>query len=199
MKCLLPPALGCCLLLGACASGPATRLFVLAAPAAEDDQPATAGPPVQLQTVLVPDYLDTTDILVRAGPHEVVASRTGRWSERLSQGFTHALQAGLTSRLRNGRLTLNPPADPIAGQVLVTVDALDAWPDGHCVLAAHWTILRRATDADGQDGRGSFTGPPSTTTDDAARVAAIAGVVDQLAARIAASVHEDSNRSSLTD
>ncbi len=174
-----------------CASGPSTRLFLLAAPAAGDSQPATAGAAVQLQTVLVPDYLDTTDILTRAGPHEVAASRTGRWSERLSQGITHALQAGLLSRLHGSRLTLSPPADPTATQLLVTVDALDSWPDGHCVLTAHWTILRRATDADERGGQVSFTGPPATTTDDAARVAAIASVVDLLSAEIAASLQRE--------
>lgn len=188
MKIFGSVALGSCLLLAACASGPPTRLFLLASPAAAVGQPATAGTPVQLQNVLVPDYLDTTDILTRAGPHEVTASTTGRWSERLSQGITHALQADLAARLPEGRPALSPPANPSAVQLLVTVDALDTWPDGHCVLTAHWTILHRATAADGRGGQGSFTGPPTAATDDAARVAGIAGLVDQLSEKIAASL-----------
>jgi len=178
-------ALGFSTLLASCASGPPPRIYLLAAPAQASSPQAANAAPVQLQTVLLPDYLDTTDILSRAGPHELAASRTANWGERLSQGITHALQAGLESRLPAGSLTLNPPASASAAQVLVTVDAFDAWPDGHCVLAAHWTILRSTTDAGGQTGQASFTSPLATNADDAARVAAMAGVVDQLSARIA--------------
>jgi uncharacterized lipoprotein YmbA len=185
-------ALAACAWLAACAADPPTRIYLLAAPAGGNEPlraaGSAAGAPVQLQTVLVPDYLDTTDILLRAGPHEVIASRTGRWAERLSQGITHALQAALASRLPGRGLTLSPPADPFAAQLLVTVDALDAWPDGHCVLRAHWTVLQTPAGAAGRIGQGVFTSPPSLsagTPVDIAIVAAMADAVDRLALRIA--------------
>jgi uncharacterized lipoprotein YmbA len=179
-------ALGFSMLLAGCASGPPIRTFLLGAPARADGPQPANGALVQLQTVLVPDYLDTTDILTRTGPHEVVASSTGRWGERLSQGITHALEGDLDARLKSSHLTLNPPANPLSSQLLVTVDAFDAWPDGHCVLTAHWTILRISTDSNGLTGQGSFKSPPMPNADDTARVAAMANAVSQLSARIIA-------------
>jgi uncharacterized lipoprotein YmbA len=46
-------------------------------------------PVMQLQRVLIPDYLDTTDILLRVGAHEIHESAAGRFGERLSLGVTH--------------------------------------------------------------------------------------------------------------
>jgi uncharacterized lipoprotein YmbA len=180
-------SLGACAWLAACVSGPTTRLFLLAAPAEIDSRSVADGTPVQLQTVLVPDYLDTTDILLRTRPHEIAASQTGRWGERLSQGITHALQTELAQLLTDGRVTLGPPADPAAAQLLVSVDALDAWPDGHCVLTAHWLVLKNPADAAGRPGHGTFTrlAKGEAPAGDAADVAAMAGAVDDLAGAIA--------------
>jgi uncharacterized lipoprotein YmbA len=168
-------------ILTSCASRAPPHLYLLAPPAYAGFVIASGASAIQLQTVLVPDYLDTTDILLRAGPHEVKASTTAQWAERLSQGVTHALQADLS--MGGAIITTNPPADPSAAQILVTIDDFDVWPNGHCVLAAHWTILRHASDAHGVDQRAVITMPPSTGGD-ASLVAAMAGAVDQLAARI---------------
>ena len=70
--------------------------------AADDATPRQAvpeRPAVQLQRVLIPDYLDTTDILLRVSVHEIHESTTGRFGERLSLGVTHALRSDLASRL----------------------------------------------------------------------------------------------------
>jgi len=180
-------ALGFSTLLASCASGPSPRIYLLAAPAQAAGPRAANVAPVQLQTVLIPDYLDNTDIFTRTGPHEVAASRTANWGERLSQGITHALDAGLESRLPAGSLTLNQPAKASSAQLLVTVDSFDAWPDGHCVLAAHWTLLQTAASAAGRENQGTFISPPATSqpVGDIELVAAMAATVDQLAMRIA--------------
>jgi len=99
MKSLLAPAVS--LVLAACASSPPPRTFVLSAPA----EPVAgvlneAGRPiVELPTVALPDYLDSTDILLRDGRNELKPSPTARWGERLSVGITHALEVALTRRL----------------------------------------------------------------------------------------------------
>ena len=85
---------------------------------------AAAAPVLQLRRVLVPDYLDTTDILLRVGQHELQASHTGRWGERLSVGITHALRADLADRLPKDTVLLGPSADRSARQILVTVDSI---------------------------------------------------------------------------
>ena len=143
-------------------------------------------PSMQLQRVLIPDYLDTSDIMLRVGTHELRESPTGRFGERLSLAVTHALRADIASRSPPYTVVLAQSADGPTRQILVTVEAFDVWPTGHCVLVADWTIL----DADrrtplGAD-RGIFTTVATgVNLTDGALVAAMAEAVRQLADRIA--------------
>ena len=126
-----------------CMSGRARQIYVLSDPVdtPPDNKAVVGRTELQLERVLVPDYLDTTDILSRVGEHELHASSSGRWGERLSSGIMHALWADLAIRLPQDGVTLARPAERSARQILVTVDAFDVWPNGHCVLAANWRIL----------------------------------------------------------
>jgi uncharacterized lipoprotein YmbA len=145
---------------------------------------------LQIQRVLVPDYLDTTDLLLRVGTHEIRESHTGRFGERLSLGITHALQSDLAVRLPLDTITLAQPAEKSARQILVTVDVFDVWQNGRCLLTANWSILgadrRDVLTAD----RGTFLTAPAGggISNDAAIVSAMANAVRQLAARIASTV-----------
>ena len=72
--------------------------------------------------------------------------------------------------------------------MLVTVDAFDTWPDGHCVLRAHWTVLQTPASATGRTGQGVFTSPPTVSLGapaDTAVVGGMADAIDRLALRIA--------------
>src|SRR5580658_343765 len=104
-------------------------------------EPAARRPVMQLQRVLIADYLDTTDILLRVGAHEIHESATGRFGERLSLGVTHGLRSDLASRLPLYTIALAQSAERPARQILVNVDAFDVWPTGRCVLVADWTLL----------------------------------------------------------
>ncbi len=143
-------------------------------------------PVIQIQRVLIPDYLDTNDILLRVGTHELHESATGRFGERLSLGITHALRSDLASRLPLYTIALAQSAESPARQILVTVDAFDVWPTGRCVLVADWSIL----DADRRTllagARGTFTtAGVGANPGDGAIVTAMADAVQQLADRIA--------------
>ncbi len=147
-------------------------------------------PKLQLQRVLVPEYLDTTDILLRVGTHEIRESASGRFGERLSLGIRHALRSDLAARLPLDSIGLAQPAEKPARQILVTVDGFDIWQDGRCVLSANWSILgadrREVLTAD----RGTFITAPAGggISNDAAIVAAMANAVHQLADRIASTI-----------
>ena len=169
-----------CAILSGCASTPPPGIYLLApqADASTTNAPASGAPALQLQRISLPDYLDTTDILMRTGPHELQASTTAQWGERLSAGIAHALRADLTARLPQDRITLEQSNDPSAQQILVTVDALDMWPDGHCVLDAHWQTGHRG-------GQGVFTTAADGHATDEMRVAKLAGLIAELAGRIA--------------
>jgi uncharacterized protein len=150
-------------------------------------EPAARRPVMQLQRVLIADYLDTTDILLRVGAHEIHESATGRFGERLSLGVTHGLRTDLASRLPLYTIALAQSAERPARQILVNVNAFDVWPTGRCVLVADWTLLdadrRTVLSAEG----GTFTtAAAGVHPDDGAIVSAMADAVRQLADRIAA-------------
>jgi uncharacterized lipoprotein YmbA len=144
-------------------------------------------PVMQLQRVLIPDYLDTTDILLRVGAHELQESATARFGERLSSGITDALRSDLASQLPPYTIVLAQSSHGPARQIVVNVDAFDVWPTGRSVLVADWTLL----DADRRTvlsvGRGTFTtAAADVNPGDGAIVSVMADAVRQLADRIAA-------------
>ena len=65
------------ILLVGCSTGPAPRIFVLSTPATltEGVVPESGRPIVELKPVSLPDYLDTSDILIRNGLNELTVSR----------------------------------------------------------------------------------------------------------------------------
>jgi uncharacterized protein len=143
-------------------------------------------PIMQLERVLIPDYLDTTDIFVRVGAHEIHESATGRFGERLSLGITHALRADLAARLPLYTIALAQSGERPVRQILVNVDALVVWKTGRCMLVADWSILDADRRASLFAGRGTFTtAAAGVNPGDDAIVAAMADAVRQLADRIA--------------
>jgi len=181
------------LALAGCGSGSSVRTYVLSPPAEPmAGAVSQAGRPIiELRPVSIPDYMDTTDILVRDGRNEFKASTTGRWGERLSEGITQALWVELSRRLPAFQIArTRPPGQPVA-QLLIDVEAFDLFPDGRCVLSARWTIAAadRRTTLASERGTVTATAPlfGGAITDDAA-TAAMAQAVGRLADDIAAVV-----------
>lgn len=177
---------GAAWLVGAgCASNPTPHLYLLGRPAESWSAPASlsGAPRVQVCPILVPDYLDTTELVLRSGNHELKVSSGARWGERLSIGLTAALAADLAARLPEDWVMLDPSGENAARRVFVTVTAFDVWADGHCVLAAGWTVRagNRATVLG--EGHGTFAIPAAGAdpVGDAAIVAAMAEDVGRLA------------------
>lgn len=173
--------------LAGCA-GPAPREYVLGAGAGADTtSPVRSGlPVVQVERVVLPDYLDTRNILTRRD-RQVVTSETGRWAERLSVGSTRALATSLAARLQGVVVTSTQPIDPPELRVLVDVVAFDATTGGPVLLAARWSI----TDGTGQRSlaaeQATLTEPVSGERDDAI-VAAMSLALEKLANRISVGI-----------
>jgi uncharacterized protein len=168
----------------ACISGPVPATYVLShAVDFTKDTESAGGPVVQLRRVLVPDYLDTTDMIERVDQYQLKSSSTGRWGERLSLGITHALGIDLAIRLPTNTVTFDHPADKSVKQILVSVDRFDVWRDGHCVLTANWSILETHSGAVLAEGRGNFVTVPARggSPGDGAIVAGMADAVSELA------------------
>jgi uncharacterized lipoprotein YmbA len=193
MKPYAPACAPLLICLVACASEPPLRTYLLTPPLGSAAlTPKTALPTARIVVprVLIPDYLDTTDILLRDGSNEVTVSATGQWGERLSHGLTRALAADLAARLPFDEVLLETSSSA-QRQVLINVNALDLWPDGRCAIAASWTIVDQAASHAVASGSGTFTSSLSGRLmggDDARLVDAIARAVGKLADAIAPTV-----------
>lgn len=174
------------LTLGGCAA-PALRSYVLATtPPATTAAPVEALPTqvIELRPVLLPDHLDTTAILRRVGPSELVASRNGRWGDRLSVAIRLALAADLQAALPRTVVVTRSPLGPAFRRVSLTVTAFDLDASGTLALDAEWAIERVPPPVLLSQRRVRLvaTGVPGG---DAAEVAAMSGLLQQLAAAIA--------------
>lgn len=191
MSCIPRMALlGAVLALTGCGTaGPPPVTYVLgaSAPHATGAESLLGRPVVEVKPVLLPDYLDTADILIRRGQHVVAPSPTGRWGERLSAGMTRALAAALARRLPALVIVASPPVELPARQVQVDVAAFEPRADGAVGLVAQWRVLDGA-------GRETLTGErvsldrPVPGLGDAAVVAAMSDAVEALAEHVAAGV-----------
>jgi uncharacterized lipoprotein YmbA len=176
------------LLLAACGTLPSQNIYLL------EDQPATVAgvrseaglPIIELRKVSVPDYLDSTDILRRTGPHQVTASPTGRWGERLSLGLTDALSFDLSRKLTRQVVTTLPVAQP-SRRLFVTIERADIGGEGICVIDADWQVTGEDGQSVAKREHGVFS-EKAATPDDAAVASAMAHAVDQLATAIAATI-----------
>jgi len=181
------------LCVAACSSGPPRRTYLLTPPfdptAPTTMTPSPAGDPIapqqrlEVRRILVPDYLDSADILMRSGNDEVKASITGRWGERLSQGVTRALRADLAARMPHDSIVTDGSSNP-RRQLRITVTALDLWQDGRCVLAANWSIVDQDSSIPVISGSGTFdsrNAAGTTIVTDASLVDAVARTLGKLA------------------
>jgi uncharacterized lipoprotein YmbA len=176
------------LLLWGCGTFPLPKVYILGDPArsAPGVIDETGLPHLELKTVTVPDYLDTTDILRRSASNEVVTSPAGRWGERVSLGITHALAIDLAARLPNIVIESRGAYEP-ARRLLVDVERFEIGADGRCTLTARWRITTADSKVAANSEQGSFI-VAATATSDAAVTLAMTSAIDQLAARIAVTV-----------
>jgi uncharacterized lipoprotein YmbA len=183
------------LALSACSSGPPPQIYVLgnAPPAHSISVSQLAQPVVEVKPVLVPDYLDTTDLLTRGAGGRTTASRSARWGERLSIGVQHAVAQSLAARLPQMTVLTSPPLEAPWRQVLIDVEAFAAQPGGQCILAGRWSV---------REGRGgklvdeekiSLVRPVGKGSD-AELVAAMTDELDELAGRITSALQRQQRR-----
>jgi uncharacterized lipoprotein YmbA len=177
----------------ACSSVPPRRIYLLTPPidptAPTTTTPSPTGDPaapkqlLEVRRVLVPDYLDNADILMRLGGDEVKASSSGRWGERLSLGLTHAIGADLAARLPQYSIVQDGSSNP-QRQLRLTITALDLWQNGRCVLSANWSIVDQDSRVPVTSGSGIFDSPSvggATNATDASLVEAVARALGKLA------------------
>jgi uncharacterized protein len=177
------------LLASGCAA-PAVHSFLLSgASAGSTAAPVLAGPRpmLLLRPVRMPDHLDTRDMLVRDGLNRIRGSRTGRWADRLSVGLRQALAEDLQNRLPGQEVVTDAaPPGPFL-RLTLDVSRFDLFSDGTLVLQARWRLDRVDARAARQLAGGEIAlTRGNVPVADEAEAAAMSGMTDDLAARLAA-------------
>lgn len=175
-------ALGLSASLAGCAAPP-LKVYTLDAPAVMvDNGPAQTAASLEVWRVVLPDYLDTQDIVLRQGS-EINRSSHARWASRLSIGATDLITARLAAARPDLFITDQPLVTPARFRLFINISRLDVDAEGTASVAADWTIVPRDTTRPERHDRTSFsrTGPVKT---DADIVALINAVLDELSLRI---------------
>ncbi|MFT8591185.1 MAG: PqiC family protein [Acetobacter orientalis] len=134
--------LGGCTLLSGCASPP-LRLYTLGMPSDQNVQPphlSARAQTVQIARIMLPDYLDTQDMVIRNG-EEILRSPKSRWATRLSVGITDLITNEIATFHPTLLITDQPLADAATLRIQVNVSRFDVDTDGQAVLDAYWAIM----------------------------------------------------------
>jgi uncharacterized lipoprotein YmbA len=170
-------------LLSRCAAPPLTTYTLATPPVASDAVPLAPKPVVvAVARIMLPDALDTQDIVVRNGS-TLRRSSHGRWASRLSLSITDRVTQRLAQRRPDMLVTDRPLSESPTYRVLVNIGRLDVGADGVAVLDADWLVVPGDPRLPTLRNRGLFTATGPVATD--LEVVDLVGVLsDQLAGAI---------------
>ncbi len=138
---------------------------------------------IEIRRVVVPDYLDSQDILVRNG-NTLQRSTHGRWASRLSLGVTRYLTGILATQRPDALVTDQPQVETPNDRIFITISTLDVTSAGVATLEADWTIVPTSSTQPARRGRVRFaaTGPVATDQD-------VAELMQSLLTRLAEAIN----------
>lgn len=167
------------LLIGGCASAPATRFYTLA-PVTGEAVPL-APRTIIVQEVALPRYLDRPQIVTRTGAHRLHFAEFAHWGGDLREDVTRVLAGNLAQRLPGSAVLPAPTFASAPADLRIEVEILHfEAADDQVHLAARWrSDPARAP----QEVR--FTRPQPGKTVDAALVATMSALLGDLAQAIA--------------
>jgi uncharacterized lipoprotein YmbA len=133
-------------ILARCQGSPPSRFYTLAARPAQD--PASkVSRTILVQPVQTAKYLDRSEIVRYGSPYELTLSEFDRWGEGLGDMTTRILVEDLAQRLPHSQIyAASGSLTPSGADETLEVNVTKFEPDsaGTVVLAAHWTIHRKA-------------------------------------------------------
>jgi uncharacterized lipoprotein YmbA len=140
--------------------------------------------------VQLPEYLDRNTICVRLSETEISFSRTHRWAAPLRDAFPSVLAQNLALLLDGDRVLVHPwTTEHPDVRIEIQVRHFETHADGEGRLVARWT-LRDGTGGRALLVRDSTHVRRSDAGDPGSAVAALSGVLADLAAEIAAALRE---------
>jgi uncharacterized lipoprotein YmbA len=173
------------LVLAACGATPKESFYTLSA----DARPGAAASAVAVFVgpVTIPDAVDRTPMVLRAGPNRVDIDDFNRWAEPLDAGIGRVVAENLSRELgspqvRSGRRASGQPAD---FRVALDVQRFDSSLSEGAALDVHWTVTPDKGDA----ARGRFSAREAGSSDHAGIAAAHSRLLARLSAEIAAKIN----------
>lgn len=119
------------------------RTYVLTGPVSAAARPSIenlSDTIIEVRPVLLPDHLDSRDIMRRVGTNELVASPNARWADRLSVGIRQAIAADLQARLPQDAVVTASPIQPGFRRLNLTITSFELDQAGTLALDASWSI-----------------------------------------------------------
>lgn len=133
-------------LLAACAGTSApTQFYTLAGTVEAPAAPAQAGKrlSIGIGPVILADYLDRPQIVVRGSPYKVALADFDQWAAPLDTAMPTVLAGNLASLLPQDNVVIVPQPYPIAldYQVRININRFDVDQAGNAVTEAQWQIF----------------------------------------------------------
>ena len=126
------------------AGSAASRASVSTSPSTEAE---TASVTIGVGPVIVPAYLDRTEIVTRTAADRVEISMFHRWAEPLADSIARTVAEEIASRLPTDRVIAYPWRGlfgrAIQFQVVIVVVRFDGRPGGDITLDTRWRIVGR--------------------------------------------------------
>jgi uncharacterized lipoprotein YmbA len=142
-----------------------------------------------LGPILLPAYLQRSEIVTRVGPNEIRPAGLDRWGEPLADAFARALRDDLEARLGTTRIVLHPWGAAARPDLITTVSVLrfEATWQRKAELVARWSV-RRGDSSTPLVRRTSEIAEPMQGDGTGAAVEALGRAVDALSREIAEAV-----------
>lgn len=171
---------------GACGRSSMANYYVLT-PRASEAPPAADGPAVGVGPVVLPGYVDRTNIVTTAGPQRLVLDEQNVWAEPLDENVTRVLGENLGTLLGTDRIHFDPwPQGVVDYRVSVTVVRLTGALEGEAQLDALWTVRKEDDDTILAARRTNLRRPAGDDYD--ALAAALSDMLADLSQQIAQSI-----------
>jgi uncharacterized lipoprotein YmbA len=169
-----------------------TRHFLLSVP--PDLEPLPGAPAeglaVGLTPLLLPAYLDSPWLAIRANENEIRYAVSDRWGERLEKGVRRVLAANLSQFLATEQVAAEAwRSTAVAFELTVSLRRCDLFADGRVSVEGRWQLLETANaNVVWRDQhRVEHPGPPPDT-DPAGAAAALSQALAEFSREIARSV-----------
>ncbi len=169
----------------------ASTFYVLSSMASPAAQVSPLDVTLGVGPVVIPDYLDRSELVTRLSEHQLALSPTARWAEPLDVGVVRVLHSNLARLLQPDEIVGFPwyASQAVTYGIAIEFTRLEADASGAVEVDAAWTIASGDHEEVFDRGEATLREPGGGVTTEAS-VAALSRALEALAARISAQLRD---------